>query len=374
MQKRFSLLMTSLSCFALGSCKDVSLGGDVGGRDGGNDGLVQTEESGSGGVLATGRSESGGNNGSGGGPGAVTCGETSLIASASHNYTFSGTVTLVPVTVAPNAELIFDWAGVTMDLRGRAGDPKKDLNTISMLMWELSPSDLQAKLNADTMQTKDLTTIPLTFNPDGNTTSARLFSFTVNGQAIDPNTILPYFDSNRYSITNHVYTLMATTGSVIGQDTRMIQSFQLDPSSSNTTVKMTSTSTKLTYAVDLRSLTPTVIPAGQPAITLDWSQMTINALGSPFDSNNISKAMVGHYTQTLSELERAFPNLELLASELYQGDIPVGTSSDFSLLKSTAGQRFSGIDGTGTWIVALQCGGCVSPAPWYLSILKPCSN
>jgi hypothetical protein len=160
----------------------------------------------------------------------------------------------------------------------------------------------------------------------------------------------------------------------------MIQSFRLDPASTNTTVTMTSSSTQLEYTTDLHTLKATGIPAGQGAVTLDWGQMTTNALGNEFIATNITSVLVGHYTQTPAQLESQFLDLELIATGLYRGcvgdapcTIPNGTKVDLSALKNDAGQSFAGIDGTGTWIVALQCGGCRNPAPWYLSVLKPCS-
>jgi hypothetical protein len=160
----------------------------------------------------------------------------------------------------------------------------------------------------------------------------------------------------------------------VGMGTRMIQSFQLDPASTNTNVTMTSTSTHLTYTANLHSLQTTAIPAGQAAVTLDWGQMKTNALGNTFIATNITNALVGHYTQTPAQLETQFLDLDLIATELYQGSIPSGTVVDFSGLEDSSGKSFPGIDATGTWIVALQCGGCRNPAPWYLSILTPCGG
>jgi hypothetical protein len=34
---------------------------------------------------------------------------------------------------------------------------------------------------------------------------------------------------------------------------------------------------------------------------------------------------------------------------------------------------FAGIDDTGTWLVGLICGNCRNPAPWYMTIAKPCT-
>ena len=56
------------------------------------------------------------------------------------------------------------------------------------------------------------------------------------------------------------------------------------------------------------------------------------------------------------------------------GQIGSGTVVDFSMLTTTGGQAFTGIDDTGTWLIGLECGNCGIPAPWYLSVLKVCGT
>jgi hypothetical protein len=185
-------------------------------------------------------------------------------------------------------------------------------------------------------------------------------------------TVLTYFDAANYPPAYNTYMVTAATGSVFGQGTKMFQLFRLDPSTTNTTVKLTNASTQLAYSVKLQSLWPLRIPDGQPALTLDWSQLRTNAFGDAFDPTAISEVMVGHYLQYVPDLEKRFLDLELIADELYRTEIAVGTSVDLSVSRNAAGKAFAGIDGNGTWLVALRCGSCRNPAPWYLSILQPC--
>ena len=403
MRKLHVFSMVSLSCLALGSCKDVGLGTDGVDRDGGSGGvlgtggILETGGSGSGNILGTGGNGSGdilgtGGNGSGdilgtggsgsaaildpggsGGSGTVRCSGSSIIASEVNDYAFASSLTFPLVTVAPKSDLTFDWSGVTKDFNGHAVDPKKDLNTILVLMWKLPLANLQTKLNADSLQQKDLVTIPLQYTTDGSGTSAKLLAFSNSGLP-DSATILSFLDPVTYPPANYTYTLMAATGSTLGEGTRMIQSFQVSPSSTNTSVVMTTSSTKLTYTANLHTLTPTGVPAGKSAITLNWGQMTKNALGNDFAASDITKALIGQYDQTPTSLEGQFLDIELIAKKLYRGNIDSGTMVDFSQLKTSSNESFAGIDNTGTWLVALQCGGCRNPAPWYLSVLKPCSN
>jgi hypothetical protein len=312
------------------------------------------------------------------GSGATTDSSNDLVASEAHNYAFSSTLTFPPVKVAPKSDLTFDWSAVNKDFLGHSLDTKKDLNTILVLMWKLTLDDLQTKLNADSLKQRDLITLPLQYATDGSGTSAKLLDKDAGGKLLFTNSgapsadlILSYLDPDVYPPDGNTYTLMAATGSVLGEGTKMIQSFQVDPNSTNTSVSMTTDSTKLTYTANLHDLTPTLVDAGKNAITLDYSQLSKNALGNDWVASNITKALVGHYTQTPTELESKFLDLELIATKLYRGDITTGTKAILSNLKTDSGDGFPGIDGTGTWIVALQCGGCRNPAPWYLSVLKP---
>jgi hypothetical protein len=300
-------------------------------------------------------------------------------AAKANNYQFSSTLTFPPINVKPNTELNFDWSGVSRDFLGHDVNPKTDLNMISLLSWNLPLKDLETNLNADTLRQADLTVVPLTLTTDGNTagvsagaTSAKLYTFTLNGGVVTPDQLAPYFDADNYPPITTTYTLMAATGTVVGQGVRMIQSFLLDKSSSNTDVKMTSDSTKLTYSANLHTLTPTGIKPGTGDITFDWTDMTETALGTNFDPTSITYALVGHYTQGIGDLENKFLDIQLIATELYEGTISIGTSIKLSDLKDKNGNPFAGIDNTGTWVVALQCGACHNPAPWYLSTLRIC--
>ena len=57
---------------------------------------------------------------------------------------------------------------------------------------------------------------------------------------------------------------------------------------------------------------------------------------------------------------------------MYRGDVAAGNSLALHDLKDANGQPFAGIDGSGTWILALNCGRCANPAPWFLTELKSC--
>ena len=70
---------------------------------------------------------------------------------------------------------------------------------------------------------------------------------------------------------------------------------------------------------------------------------------------------------------RTFLDLDRIATTTYSADIVSGSTLDFTTLKDKNGASFPGVDDNGTWLVGLVCGNCRNPAPWYMSILKPCS-
>jgi hypothetical protein len=318
----------------------------------------------------------GGGSGGGGGTGgsSMKCNASTITANEANDYSFTSTITLPPIKVKPKTELTFDWSQATANITRHTVDPKKDITLIAVLGWSIPLADLEKKMNADSTQSRDLMVVPASLSTDGKSTSAKLFSFSLSGNPIDPTTMIGYFDADFYKPDQNSYTMMASSGTEVGTDITMIQSFLLDPSSTNTTVSMTKDSTQLQFTADLQHLAPTGIPAGKAAISLDWSSVKKNALGNDFITSNITKALIGHYKETPAELSTdKFLSLEDIATELYRGDIPSGSVVDFSALKDSNNKSFSGIDDTGTWLVALQCGGCHNPAPWYLTVLKACT-
>jgi hypothetical protein len=302
------------------------------------------------------------------------CLGTSFRATEKNNYSTQSKMTLPIIKVKPLSDLSFDWGSVKKDFITHDLDPKVDIDMMMVLFFQLPLSELETKLNADSLTQNDLVVAPpLTLRRKGSETSAKLFDFDLNGVEVTPEQVMKYFDADFYPPARYTFALAGATGIEVGQGIRVIQSFQLDPTSSNTQVKITDTSTKLDWTANLRDLTPTGIPKGTSAVTLDWGDMTKTGLGTVFDPTQITRALVAHYTDGSGQLEKDFLNIELIATDLYETKVDSGTSIDLSTMtKKSDGKSFPGIDDTGTWLVALQCGGCRNPSPWYLSILKPC--
>ena len=312
--------------------------------------------------------------GSSSSPPSATCTNGTMIANETNDYTFTSSLMLHPVKVKPMSDLAFNWGGVTQDFLGQPVNAVNDLNTIFLLLVNLPAATFEMQLNNDTFSTSSIAIPgpPPAYMPTNGVTMQTLYNNFMGAYTVDASMAAQYLDAATYTPSNSTYVVAAQTGtSMIGTGIRMLQSFELDPSSSNTTVTMTNSSTTLTYSANLHSLHPTGVPMGKADLTLDWGQIQTNALGQPFVATNVARAIVGHYTQTPSQLESQFLDLQTIAQDLYTADIPSGSVLDFTQLKDQAGNSFSGVDSTGTWLVALICTGCRNPAPYYLTILEP---
>jgi hypothetical protein len=317
-----------------------------------------------------------------------------VVANPVNNYAFESTLTFPPITVKPNSELTFDWGQVMTDFMGHSFDPMTDIDTVNLMLWTMSQEDLEAGLNADTLLQRDLAIIAK-YNTEKATTTARMFDFvSPDDIELEPCSFWPYLQlpmpdpaahpecerwaenaaTGGFDPELNTYTVMIATGNVLGAGTRMIQGFKLDAASENTHVAVTPTSTHLEYSVDMQSLERTPVPAGTGDITIDWTDMLVTALGTEFIPNNITEALVARYDDPVSALEDQFLDLETITEDIWRTNIDTGTAATLSSFTNQSGEPFQGIDGNGTWVLALFCGMCRNPAPWYLTVLTTCSQ
>jgi hypothetical protein len=361
----FALLLTSAGCSSEGD--DDGSGGSGATGGGTTAGTGGTPGAGTGGSTGGSASGSGGTGGSG------MCNSSLIIADEVNNYQFSSTLTLPSVTVKPMTEIHFEWGGLTKDFLNHDVNPMTGIENINVILWQLPEAELAQKLNDDSLDAQDGQP-PAVLNTMG-ATSADLFDFkTVAGDVIPQETFDEYLDPAEFPPAMNTYTAILAVGDLAGDsEVKMLQAFKLDPASTNSTVTITNASTTLMYDAKLGLLQPTLIPAGNGAIEIDWGDVETNAMGAEFLPTQITRARVAHYNETPAELEDKFLDLELIATATYEAPVLSGTSIMLNELKNEGGQAFPGIDGQGTWLVALFCGVCRNPAPWYLTVLKPCN-
>jgi hypothetical protein len=360
----------------LSACSNKAGDDDGAGATSGSGGTSGTT-GGTGGTTNMGGSSGMSSGGTSGSTGAMCL--TSLTASAADNYTFHSTLTINVTNVQPlpapgMSMLHFDWSGVKTDLLGHP----VDLTTIGMVeigLWNMTLDKFEQKLNDDSLAQTDLAIIATILPAMPGATTGSIYDLTETGAQLTPAQIDPYLDIMTYPPGNHIYTAMVADGTDLGKGTRMIQGFQLDSTSTNNLVTVTSDSTKLSMTADLHSLASPLVPAGTPSITVDWSKLTKTAAGLDFDPTQITQLRVGKYSISATDMEMPsnFLSLDSKADTMYNATISAGTSFDISKAKDSGGNQFPGIDDTHTWILALNCGGCANPAPWYMTVLKTCA-
>jgi len=294
------------------------------------------------------------------------------------NYSFHASLTIQTTTVKPMSDLTFDWSEVTYDLRGRDLDPLTGVDMIEVILWEnISSEQLLADMTTEKVDLEYL--VGLFYKPTENsiTSTTVIDLINMSGGTNSPEEKYHYLDPTVYPPESSTYTVMLAVGSVYGQGTLKIHFIRLEPGETNTEVKITDDSTQLDYTVDFLSSERIQLPKGASNITVDWDNtfLTTNALGNEFLATKITNVMIGHYaTLTPADLESRFLDIDVVADGLWTAFMDVGTAISLSELKDEAGAAFPGIDNTGTWIIALICGSCTSPAPWFLAVLETCSN
>jgi hypothetical protein len=300
-----------------------------------------------------------------------------------HNYHFISDLDISSTVIrggSPIVDLTFDWSGVTTDFMGHSLDPLRDINMVVVTAWFLSQAELIDMLNRDEMnQTKLLGAI--TAYPYDMFTSENLLDFTLLGNPLtnpaDIATRDSYFNATDPNYDPNLYTHMVLVQSnemTPGKNVRMIKFFTLDANSFDTQINIASDSTKLTYTVDMRSLSRIPVPLYTPTLFVNWENVSTNAMGIDFIPNRVDRVVVAHYSMSVCELENKFLDLETIHDEWYYYDLEnVSISQSLTELKTVDGVPFPGITADGTWILGLFCTlECSNPAPIFLTILHPC--
>ena len=80
--------------------------------------------------------------------------------------------------------------------------------------------------------------------------------------------------------------------------------------------------------------------------------------------------MLARYSISVGDLENDFLRIEELADQLFTASVEGMGEFDLTTLTDQNGSSFDGLDESSTWILALRCGGCISPAPIFLAVIE----
>ncbi|MBN2343487.1 MAG: hypothetical protein JXX29_04805 [Deltaproteobacteria bacterium] len=307
----------------------------------------------------------------------VTDGVVSYALVDAQNYTFTNEMTIEATSVTPSTDITFQWDDLTQDMLGQPLDGEGDIQMALVTIWSANEEELVEKLNSDDWTMQDLANPPAVYFTEQSTTTFNYLDLvSPGGSALDEASMLSLLDPVNVPPEDFSYSVMLSSGIILGQNARMLALFNVREDANNSTVTIHNDSVQLDYEADLSSLEPIILPPGTADVYLDWTgSMTNNAMGREFAPTMIAGIMVAHYTDTtISALESDFLNLENMADEIWRKTIDAGTYATLSELTDDNGNAFTGITDEGIWIVALMCGDCSIPAPWFISQLKICED
>lgn len=320
----------------------------------------------------------------GGGGGADTAGrcldDGQIVITDDTNYSLSSSSTIETVMVKDAENLTFRWHDLDRDYLGRPVEAAEDIDLVTISLWEMTEEELTNRLDHDTL-TLGATKLALTFYPEDADspppTEAQLLDFSLLGNPLPEEQIWRRFDTStqdyEFPQDTHTFMITAGTGRSLGQNMRMLTFFELDPEATGTTITLHDDSCTIENEVSLANAPRLSVPAADPHLTIDWSSMSVTAIGNPYDVDGVDEVVVAHFADsTLTELEEAFPFFPEDATEWYSGNVDSQSAFELGTLEDETGTSFPGIDGRGVWLVALFCSYCFHPAPWSITVLQAC--
>lgn len=281
---------------------------------------------------------------------------TLVLLSDANNYAFESSIAATSQVVAAGEDTNVDWSGLTTDLLGEPMDPVAEVSEVRIVRFgSLTQEEILADISNDALKQSDVTGF-VSYAPLSGETTAPLTSFSLFGTYVDPPADLqPGMGTFLVSAVSGVETY------------RMFTFIEPTTDAPIVPITLSEDSAVLSYTVDLDSGEP-VARGKADAITVDWSELTVNGSGNSFDLSDIDTLLVGRYTTSLADLESDFLHLDLLADEIYEINVGGLASYDLSELTAEDGSAFGGFQGDGIWLIALRCSTCINPSPPFLGI------
>jgi hypothetical protein len=284
-----------------------------------------------------------------------------------NNYTTTASLSIPTIETASATDLDVCWPHIVDDLQCHPLSATADLDNVALLrISHLTQAQVQQAL-ADGQLEQAQVAGYLDHQTDHSTTCVKLSQLSFFGTPID----VPkeYVESTDYS-----YLLLFTKGTIPGVGGRAMVFLKPTATSTNTMVDAPTGCGLLTFAADLSSLKKTSIPAGGPWV-VDWREITRDGQGNAPPFQKIDGVTIGFYEGlTVADLQARILDIELIATTLWDLPLTSGKTADLALAKDRkTGEAFGGFTSasTGTWMLALTCSRCQSPAPVLLTILQP---
>lgn len=294
--------------------------------------------------------------------GADPCDGSPITLENEHNYVFTGALDVPVLVTQSGADVTICWDEVTEDIQCHGLDPAEDIDVLGMVRFStLTQDEVEAGLSTNSLQQSNMSGY-VQFENDASATCTTLSAMSFFGT--------PFDVATEYTEEGGTYMMLLTTGKTLGVGARMISFLEPSPSSDVTSVAVESGCGILDFSVDLHSQADAAACTDGPH-TVDWSGVTVDGQGNAVDPTQIDKLLLGFYEGvTVEDIEADFLDLEQNATRLWSMELSGGTTADLGLASDGA-STFSGFEGEGVWLIALQCSRCYNPAPLVVSVLDP---
>jgi hypothetical protein len=290
-----------------------------------------------------------------------------VIVRDEHNYKTTADLAIPTVETAAATDLDICWSDVATDIQCHAVSAQADLDNVSLLrISHLSQEQVQKRLAAGTLTQSEVAGY-LDFHTDHSATCTKLSALSFFGTLIKVTE--EYVEDPDFT-----YLLLFSKGTTPGLGARAMTFIKPTATSTNTAVAARAGCGMLDFTADLHTLTNLPVPAAGPWV-LDWRDITRDGQGNAVPFEKIDGVTIGFYAgKTPADLEAQIFDIEMIATTLWDLELSAGKTADLSLAKDRAsGAAFTGFDRaeTGTWMLALTCSRCQTPAPVVLAILAP---
>lgn len=285
---------------------------------------------------------------------AVTVCDGACMMEDANNFSYATELDLGVIELQEYSDFTIDWSELTTDLQGHPVDPL-DIDQVRVVIFPtLSKEEIAIGLSSDTLQQSDVGGYFIC-SSEGRT-SCVISEFGLLGS-------IPGLDDYFSEGSGSWLFALGTDG----EDGSRIAFFG-EPltASDNLTASVTDDISDLTIDVDLHSLSPLGLAAGETP-TLDWSGTTVDGLGNELFHEKVDLLEVGQYDLTVTEVEDNFFDLRTLATSTWTMDIEGETSADLALLEGDV--PFTGVDAEGTWLAVWWCTSCENPVPKIITRL-----
>ena len=277
------------------------------------------------------------------------------------NYGFSGAISAETWPIATQQNVQLSWSDLTVDIRGRTIDPARDVGELALVSFYMPQTELMQALAENDLLQSDIQDYRIFENVDGLTTASSS-EFSVVGNPFDPSLLVESESSTWTVVTMHGAGSEAEVASLV----------VLTPTEgeSNSDAAIDNDSATLDFEADLHSAEQ-LLTEPDTLYTLDWSGITEDANGHTLTSNTVDRLTIGHVlNDDISELEGQFVQLLELADALYRMDVYGRDTLALEELTDESGAPFTGFTHDGTWLIALECPACLSPAPLVLTTVE----